>query len=156
MKKKLKENPVIAKNPAAQRDFKILETVEAGIVLQGSEVKSLRAREAQLRGAFARIDGGELVLYGMEISPYPQAGHTAPDPQRPRKLLLHKRELVRLSNHVATQGATLVALRVYLKGNYVKVELGLGKGKKAFEKRETIKKRESDREIDRAVKHRNR
>ena len=147
-------DPLIARNPTAGRDFHLLETVEAGIELKGAEVKSLRAHRANLKDSFARIDEGEAWLYGLDISPYPQAGRFAPEPKRVRRLLLHRNQIGRLEGRLAAQGLTLVATRLYFKGSRVKVELALAKGKKQFDKRETMRRREVDREISRALKYR--
>jgi len=143
---------LIARNPSAGRDFHLLETVEAGIELKGAEVKSLRAHRVNLRDSFARIDDSQAWLFGLDISPYPQAGWTAPEPKRVRRLLLHRAQIQRLEGQLARGGFTLVATRLYFKGSRVKVELALAKGKKAFDKREVMKRREIDREISRALK----
>ena len=145
---------LIARNPSAGRDFHLLETFEAGIELKGSEVKSLRDHRANIRDSFARIDEGQAWLYGLEVSPYPQAGRFAPDPKRIRRLLLHREQIERLEGRLKPGGMTLVATRLYFKGPRVKVELALAKGKKLFDKREAIRKRELDREISRALKRR--
>ena len=147
-------DPLIARNPTAGRDFHLLETIEAGVELKGAEVKSLRAHRANLKDSFARIDEGEAWLYGLDISPYPQAGRFAPEPKRVRRLLLHRIQIERLEGRLAAGGLTLVAVRLYFKGSRVKVELALAKGKKQFDKRETMKRREVDREISRALKYR--
>lgn len=144
---------LVARNPVAGRDFFITETVEAGLVLQGAEVKSIRARRVHLRDSFARIDQGQAVLYNLEISPYAQAGPFAPEPKRPRKLLLHRAQIARLEAQISQSGMTLVPTKLYFKGGYAKIELGIAKGKKFFDKREAIKRRESDREMERALKH---
>ena len=144
----------IAKNPSAWQNFHLLETIEAGIELKGSEVKSLRGHRANLRDAFARIVKGQAWLFGLEISPYPQAGHWAPEPKRERRLLLNRKEIERLEGQMARKGHTLVATRLYFKGSLVKVEIALARGKQEFDKRETIKERESAREIERAIKFR--
>ena len=147
-------DPLIARNPTAGRDFHLLETLEAGVELKGAEVKSLRAHRANLKDSFARIDEGQAWLYGLDISPYPQAGPFAPEPKRVRRLLLHRDQIRRLEGKLAAGGMTLVATRLYFKGPRVKVELALAKGKKAFDKREAMKRREVDREISRALKYR--
>jgi len=145
---------MITSNPTAGRDFHLLEKVEAGIELKGSEVKSLRARRANLRDSFARVEKGQIFLYGLDISPYPQAGWTAPEPKRIRRLLLHRKQIERLEGQMDSGGMTLVPTRMYFKGSLVKVELALAKGKKLFDKREAIKRRETEREISRALKER--
>lgn len=147
-----KAEPLVARNPTAGRDFHLLETVEAGIVLQGAEVKSIRARRVHLRDSFARIEDGQVTLYHLEISPYPQAGPFAPDPKRPRRLLLHAAQIARLADQLARGGMTLVPTRVYFKGPHVKVELALAKGKKTFDQREAVQRREAAREMERALK----
>lgn len=147
-------DPLIARNPTAGRDFHLLETIEAGIELKGAEVKSLRAHRVNLKDSFARIDDGEAWLHGLDISAYPQAGRFAPEPKRTRRLLLHRDQIERLEGRLAAGGLTLVATRLYFKGSRVKVELALAKGKKQFDKRETMKRREVDREISRALKYR--
>ena len=149
------ESSLIAKNPSAGRDFHLLETLEAGIELQGAEVKSLRARRANLRDSFARIEKGQVWLYGLDIAPYAQAGRFAPEPKRVRRLLLHLSEIHRLEGQVVRRGHTLVATRLYFKGSLVKVEIAVAQGKRSFDKRETLKRRETDREISRALKQRN-
>ena len=145
---------MIAKNPSAGRDFNLIETFEAGVELKGSEVKSLRGHKANLRDAFARIDKEQAWLYGLEISPYPQAGRWVPEPKRARKLLLHKEQIRRIQLQLDRKGFTLVATRLYFKGPWVKVELALAQGKQLFDKRQDIKRRETDREISRALKRR--
>lgn len=144
----------IARNPAAGRDYHLLETLEAGIELKGSEVKSLRAHRANMRDSFARIDDAQVWLYGLDISPYPQAGWTAPEPKRVRRLLLGRSQIDRLEGRLAGGGMTLVPTKLYFKGSLVKVELALAKGKKVFDKREAIKRREVDLEIRRSLKQR--
>ncbi len=146
-------NAVIARNPSAGHNFLLLETVEAGIELTGAEVKSLRARRTNLKDSFARIDQGQAWLYGFDISPYPQAG-VRQEPKRIRRLLLHRTEIHRLDGQLARGGLTLVPTKVYFKGSFVKVELALAKRKREFDKRDTIRQREIDREISRALRHR--
>ena len=143
---------LIAKNPSAGRDYNLLDACEAGIELKGAEVKSLRAHGANLRDAFARIDKGQAWLYGLDIQPYAQAGPFAPESKRVRRLLLHKEQIRRLEGQVARKGYTIVATKIYFKQALVKVELALAQGKQSFDKRETIQKREADREISRALK----
>lgn len=145
---------LIAKNPSAGQDYHLLDKYEAGLELKGAEVKSLREHHANLRDAFARVDKGQAWLYGLDIQPYAQAGSSAPEAKRVRRLLLHKKEIKRLEGQVARKGFTLVATRLYFKGSRVKVELALAQGKQAFDKRESLKKRESQREISRILKTR--
>jgi len=139
-------------NREAKRDYFILETVEAGIQLKGSEVKSIRNGRANLKDSFARIDSGEVILYNMHISPYEQAGRFAPEPTRERKLLLHKAQIERLTGELHQKGLTLIPLKLYFKRGYAKVEIGLAKGKRSFDKREDLKRREHKREVERALR----
>ncbi len=140
-------------NRKARHDFHIIEEMEAGIVLKGTEVKSLRQGRANLKDAYGRFSKqGELYLYQMHISPYPFAYYDNHDPERPRKLLLHKSELKRLYGKIREKGFTLVPLRVYFKQGKVKVGIALARGKRLYDKREAIKEREVRREMDRAVK----
>ncbi len=147
---------VLVTNRKARRDYHILDTVEAGVVLKGSEVKSLRAGGGSLAGSYASVSGGEAWLHGLHINPYDPGSAFSPDPRRTRKLLLHRREINKLASAVAVKGQTLVPLRVYLKGGLVKVELATGKGKRSYDKRQTIRKRETDRELARVRKVRRR
>ncbi|RCK75128.1 MAG: tmRNA-binding protein SmpB [Ignavibacteriae bacterium] len=143
------EEKVLITNRKAQHDYFIIETYEAGIVLKGTEVKSLRAGNANLQDSFAVIKNGEVWLENMHISHYPQASYNNHEPKRDRKLLLHKKEIRRLKNKLEEKGTTLVPLRVYLKKQKIKIELALARGKKSFDKREAIAKRETEREIKR-------
>ncbi|MFA5143489.1 MAG: SsrA-binding protein SmpB [Candidatus Omnitrophota bacterium] len=140
---------VIATNRQARFEYNILESFEAGIALTGTEVKSLRTGKASLSNSFARIEGNEVFLNGMHIAPYAFGNIANPDPLRPRKLLLHKREIRRLAADISTKKLTLIPLKSYFKGGIVKVEIALAKGKKLYDKREVIKKRELDRELKR-------
>src|SRR5215210_2549663 len=147
----------VAVNRKAFHDYFIEEEYEAGIVLTGSEIKSIRAGRVNLRGAFVRVDNEEAWLLDAHISPYEQSGtHFNHEPTRPRKLLLHRREISRILGQVERQGFTLVPLRVYFKGRNAKVDLGLARGKKEYDKRDDIAKRESKREIERVMKSRSR
>ena len=148
------EDTLIARNPTAGRDFELLDRLEAGIELEGAEVKSLRAHKVQLRDSFARIEKGQVWLHGMEGSPYAQAGPWAPEPKRERRLLLHKEQIKRLEQQLSRRGFTLVPTKLYFKGSLAKVELAVAQGKKQWDKRETVKKRESEREISRMIKFR--
>lgn len=145
----------VADNRKARHDYEVLETYEAGIQLTGTEIKSVRAGRVNLRGSYARIVNEEVLLYEVHISPYDQAYHHH-TPTRPRKLLLHRREIRRLLGLVQQKGLTLVPLRMYLKGRYAKVELAVVRGKKAYDKRDDMAKRDAQREIERAMKARNR
>ncbi|MBI4272387.1 SsrA-binding protein SmpB [Candidatus Uhrbacteria bacterium] len=145
--------PYLAKNERALYDYHILERLEAGIVLSGSEVKAVKAGTVTLKGSFAHIRNGELFLDHMHISPYPPAGHVAEyDPRHPRKLLLKKRELRRLIGKLNEKGLTVVPLGVYTKATRIKVEIGMARGKRTYEKREIIKKRSIERSIHEALK----
>jgi SsrA-binding protein len=146
----------IATNRKAHHEYEILERVEAGIELRGTEVKSIRAGLATLNHAFARVEKEEVWLYGADIQPYERASHEQHDPKRLRKLLLHRREIDRLFGLVSVKGLALVALRMYWKGPHVKVELGVGRGKQAGDKREDLKKRVQQREAEREVSRFNR
>jgi SsrA-binding protein len=142
---------VAASNRRASHDYEILERIEAGIRLTGSEVKSLRAGRASLAEAFARIRDGEAWLEGMHIPPYEQGQTKGYDPIRPRKLLLHRREIERLLGKTKEQGLALIPMRVYFTHGLAKVEIGLGKGRREHEKRQSIAKREAEREMERAA-----
>ena len=139
-------------NKKARRDYHIEETIEAGIVLRGSEVKSLRDGRASLTDAYAQVDGGEVWLSGLHISPYSHTRMEDQDPDRARKLLLHAQEIRRLAVKLQQRGYTLVPLRIYFRRGYAKVELGLGRGKKFYDKREDIKKADAKREMERALR----
>ena len=141
-------------NRQAYHDYFIDETYEAGISLTGTEVKSIRGGKVNLRGAYARIKDGEVWLEGAHIAEYEHGTYMNHDPLRTRKLLLHKAEIERLLGRVQAKGLTLVPLKLYFKDNRVKIELGLGRGKKLYDKREAITKRETERELARVVKQR--
>jgi len=147
---------IICKNKKAYFNFELGDTFEAGIALLGSEVKSLRAGRANLGDSYAKFRQGELFLLGAHISPYPQASGENHDPERERKLLLHRRELKRLLGKVTEKGFSLVPLKLYLKNGRVKIELALAKGKKIFDKREAIKKKDQRREMERLAKFKQR
>lgn len=143
----------IATNRRARFDYEIVETYEAGLSLVGSEVKSLRAGNAEIRDAYGAVRDGEAWLYGLRISPYEFARDGGHDPERTRKLLLHRVEIERIASSLAEKGLTLIPTRLYFKDGKVKVELGLAKGKAKYDKRETVKRREADREMQRAIRH---
>lgn len=143
---------IICKNKEALFNFFVEERFEAGIMLVGTEVKSLRAGKANLVDSYARLKGGELFLLKANISPYPPAADGNHNPTRERKLLLHERELNELKHKLEAKGLTLIPLSLYFKGNLCKVELGLCKGKKKHDKRSEMKKRDVNREISRAIK----
>lgn len=143
---------VVTVNRKARHEYHILESYEAGIALKGTEVKSLRAGKANLQDSFARIENSELILYNMHIARYEQGNRFNHEPKRPRKLLMHKREIMRLLGKTQEKGLTLVPLKVYFNNGRAKVELALAKGKKVYDKREAIKARDARREMDRAMK----
>jgi SsrA-binding protein len=151
-----RERQIIASNRRARYEYEILDTWEAGMVLVGSEVKSLRAGNANLSDAYAMTRRGELWLLNLHISPYKQAGRDNPDPRRERKLLLHRREIEKLGSQINERGLTLVPLSLYFSNGRAKVEIGLARGKKRYDKRESIKRREQDREMARAKSSRRR
>lgn len=142
----------VARNPRASHDYHLLEHWEAGIVLTGTEVKSLRHGKASIKEAYATIRNGELWLEGMHITPYEQGNRWNPEPVRPRKLLLHRRELAGLIGGVEQKGFTLVPLEIYFRRGRAKVALALAKGKKQHDRREDLKRRIADREMSRAMK----
>jgi SsrA-binding protein len=144
----------IVSNPKARRDYHILDTFEAGIVLHGTEVKALRAGKAQISDAFARVENGQVWLYNAHIDEYAFGNRENHQPKAPRKLLLHQSEIRKLHEAAAVKGNALMPLSFYWKGNKVKVQIAVGKGKVQYDKRETIKERESDRELKRATMHR--
>jgi len=147
---------IIAENRKAFFDFDIRETVEAGIVLRGGEVKSVRSGRVNLRDSFARPEKGELWLFGLHISPYKFSGSEKQDPLRARKLLLKKQEIKKLSGKAGEKGLSLIPLKIFFSGNYAKVEIGVAKGKRLFDKKEKIKKRDLDREMGRELVGRDR
>jgi SsrA-binding protein len=148
-----KENiKVVATNRRARHDYHIMDTVEAGIVLKGTEVKSLRAGRASLAEAYAGFDRGETFIFNLFINPYEQGNRYNQPERRIRKLLLHRTEISRLVAQVSQKGFTLIPLQLYFKGSHVKLQLGLARGKKSFDKREDLKERETKRELDRAMK----
>jgi len=144
------------RNKKARHNFQVLETVEAGLVLEGSEVKALRDGKGNIDEAFGRVRNGEVWLYNMHIGPYDQAGQFGHDTRRTRKLLLRKREIDRFLARAVEKGHTLVPLTVYFKRGWAKVELGVARGKREFDKREDLKRREAQRDIDRALARRRR
>ena len=144
---------LIAKNKKARFDYEISDRFEAGMVLTGSEVKSLRMGKANLTDSFAKINNGEVWLMSCHISPYPFSSYNNHEPLRPRKLLLHKREIQRLAGKINEQGYSLIPLALYFKEGKVKVDLALARGKKKHDKRESIKRRDQEREIERALKN---
>jgi SsrA-binding protein len=145
---------IIAENRKARHDYIIVDQYEAGLVLTGTEVQSLRLGKVNLKDSYARVKNGEVFLYQVHISPYPFAYYNNHDPLRVRKLLLHKREILRLYAKANEQGHTLVPLKIYFKAGKAKITLALAKGKRAFDKRQSIRDREQKREMDRVLKRR--
>ena len=146
---------IIATNRKAHRDYEILESLECGIELKGSEVKSLRAAKINLNDSFARFEGTEIFLYNAHISHYAQASYLNVDPDRHRKLLLHKKQIERINGKLTQKGLTLIPLKIYFNDRgFAKIELGLCKGKKLYDKRETVKRRETDKLLRRVIKDR--
>ncbi|BAK47729.1 MAG: SsrA-binding protein SmpB [Lachnospiraceae bacterium] len=146
---------LIANNKKAYHDYFIDDKYEAGIELHGTEVKSLRMGKCSIKEAFVRIEDGEVIIYGMHISPYEKGNIFNKDPMRPKRLLLHKYEIRKLAGKIQQKGYTLVPLRVYLKGSLMKVEIGLARGKKLYDKRADIAKKDQKREAQREFKIRN-
>jgi SsrA-binding protein len=146
---------MIANNKKAFHDYFIDETYEAGIALHGTEVKSLRMGKCSIKESFVRIENGEVYIYGMHVSPYEKGNIFNKDPLRVKKLLMHKYEINKLSGKIKEKGYTLVPLQVYFKEGKVKVEIGLARGKKLYDKREDIAKKDSRREMERAFKEKN-
>ena len=153
MEKKSTEK-IIAENRKARHDYFVIEAYEAGIELFGTEVKSLRAGGVNLKDSYCDIDGGELFALGVHISPYEQGNIFNRDPLRPKKLLMHKREIMKLTGLTSREGYTLVPLSLYFKGSHVKMCVGLCKGKKLYDKRDDAARRDADRTIEKAMKNR--
>lgn len=147
-----KNNRVIARNRKALHDYEILDKVEAGIVLMGSEIKSIRAGKLNIGDGYVMYENGEMWLRNVHISPYEEAGVWGHDPMRPRKLLLHRKEIYALYRRVQEKGFTIVPLQVYLKNGRAKVELGLARGKKQYDKRESLRQKDDKRRVERALK----
>ncbi len=151
----MENTKTITTNKKAFHEYFVVESFEAGISLFGTEIKSIRGGTVNLKDAWCSIDDGELIIKQMHISPYEQGNIFNKDPIRPRKLLMHKREIIRLGSLVQQQGLTLVPLSIYFKGSLVKVQVGLCKGKKLYDKRAVAAKRDADRDIARAIKEQN-
>ena len=149
-------NAEIANNKRALHEYTILETIEVGVELKGTEVKSVRNGKINLRDAFARVENGQCLLYNCDIQPYEKASWSQHEPRRIRRLLLHKKEIQHLYGVCQVKGHALIALRAYWKGSRMKIELGVGKGKMSNDKRQDLKKKESDREINREIMRFNR
>jgi len=143
----------IATNRKARHDYHIEDTIEAGLVLTGSEIKSIRAGQVNLRDAYAALRDEELWLLNAHIAPYQQASYDNHEPRRPRKLLLHRREINRLIGKLQEKGLTLVPLKIYLRDSWAKVELGLARGKRQYDKRQSLRERDDRRKIERALGH---
>ncbi|WP_283584242.1 SsrA-binding protein SmpB [Limosilactobacillus difficilis] len=148
-----KNSNLVAQNRKARHDYTVLSTIEAGLVLTGTEIKSVRAHRVTLKDGYAQIRNGEAWLMNVHIAEYDQGNIYNHDPLRNRKLLLHKKELRRLSGELSKQGIALIPLKMYIKHGYAKVLLGVAQGKHQYDKREAIKKRETDRQIARVMKH---
>ncbi len=146
----------IAQNKKARHDYFVLESIEAGIELVGTEVKSLRKGGVNLKESWCEVTDGEIFVKQMHVSPYEQGNIFNKDPLRPRKLLIHKREITRLQSQIKTEGLTVIPLSLYFKGSLVKMQIGLCKGKKLYDKRDDMAKRDAKRDIDRALKERSR
>ncbi len=145
---------VIAQNKKASHDFFIEETIEAGIVLKGTEIKSIRAGRVNLKDSFARVEHGEVFLHNMHISPYEQGNRYNHEPTRTRKLLLHRKQINKFIGETQQSGYSLVPIKLYLKNGVAKILIGLGKGKKKYDKREDLKQKQAKRDVDRALKER--
>ena len=150
------DKKIIAQNKKAYHDFFVLEKLEAGIELFGTEVKSIRQGKINLKDSWCFVKDGEMFVNGMHISPYEQGNIFNRDPVRPRKLLMHKKEILKLFGQLKTQGLTLIPISLYLKGSRVKVQVGLCKGKKLYDKRDDLAKKAAKRDVERAMKERNR
>lgn len=146
---------IVAQNKRARHDYFVLETWEAGIELKGTEVKSIRLGQCNLKDCYGTVKDGELWVYGMHISPYEKGNIFNKDPLRPRKLLMHKYEIRKIASKMAEKGYTMVPLKVYLKGSLVKVEVGLARGKKLYDKRQDIAKKDQRREAEKEFKVKN-
>lgn len=146
------EGKVVAQNKKARHDYTIVDTIEAGIVLTGTEIKSIRLARIQLKDSYAQLKNGQAWLVNVHISPFEQGNIWNQDPDRTRKLLLKKREIEKLANELKGTGMTLIPLKVYIKNGFAKVLLGLAKGKHDYDKRETLKRREQDRALQRQMK----
>ena len=146
------EKKIVSSNKKARHDFFIIEVYEAGLELTGTEIKSIRAGEVNLKDSYAKVKGGEVFVYSMHISPYSQGNRYNQDPMRPKKLLLHKKEIRKLDQATSQEGLTLVPLDVYLLKGRAKLSLAVAKGKKLYDKRDDIAKRDAKRDIDRKMK----
>lgn len=154
MAKQKNSNNEKATNRKARHEYNVIDTVEAGIVLKGTEIKSIREGKVSLQDGFASIEHGEIFLFGVNIASYEQGNQFNVDPMRKRKLLMHKKQIAKLQGEVSQAGMTLIPLKIYIKNGVAKVLIGLAQGKKQYDKRESIKHREQQRDIDRAMKGR--
>ncbi|GAK05979.1 tmRNA-binding protein SmpB [Geomicrobium sp. JCM 19037] len=145
------DSRVLAQNRKANHEFFIEETIEAGIVLKGTEIKSIRAGQMNIKESFARIEDGEVLLYQAHINPYEQGNRHNHDPVRTRKLLMHKQQIKKLTGKAGQQGYALVPLKVYIKNGFAKILIGLGKGKKNYDKRESLKKKDAKRQMEKVM-----
>ena len=152
-KKPSQTNNVLAQNKKARHDYNIVDTIEAGMVLTGTEIKSVRASRIQLKDGYAQIKNGQAWLVNVHIAPFEQGNIWNQDPERTRKLLLKKREITRLENELKGTGMTLIPLKVYIKRGFAKILLGLAKGKHDYDKRESIKRRDQERDMKRVMKN---
>lgn len=148
------EGSLIAQNKKARHDYAVIETFEAGMVLKGTEIKSIRQRRVNLKDGFARVRNGEIYLMNVHISPYEQGNIFNHDPLRTRKLLLHKKQITKINQEMKNPGITLIPLKIYIKNGFAKVLLGLAKGKKQYDKREDLKRKDMNREINRMMRER--
>ena len=155
MAKEASNFKLIANNKKARHDYFLEETFEAGVELHGTEVKSLRQGHCSIKEAFIHIENGEIIIYGMHISPYEKGNIFNKDPMRPKRLLMHKKEIMRLLGKIKEKGYTIVPVQVYFKGSLVKVEIALARGKKLYDKRQDIAKKDARREAERDFKVRN-
>lgn len=146
------DSRVIAKNPIARHNYEIIDTIETGIVLTGTEIKSIRNRKVNLKDSYANVKNGECYVYGMHISPYEQGNIFNKDPIRDRKLLLNRREIDKLVGLIKQKGYSLIPISLYFKNSFVKLELGIGKGKKLYDKREDIAKKEAERRMQKIAR----
>ena len=147
---------IVARNKRASHDYHLLDRFEAGIELTGTEIKSVRSHNVSIRRGFVQIRNGELWLFDVHIAPYERAGYEKHDPDRPRKLLLHRREISKIIGSITTKGLTMVPTRMYLKNGWAKVEVALAKGKKQYDKRAAIRKRDAERQVERDLRDRQR
>jgi SsrA-binding protein len=147
---------IVARNRRASHDYHLLDRFEAGIELTGTEIKSVRSHNVSIRHGFVQVRDSELWLFDVHIAPYERAGYEKHDPDRPRKLLLHRREISKIIGSITTKGLTMVPTMMYLKNGWAKVEVALAKGKKQYDKRAALRKRDADRQVERALRDRQR